>query len=236
MILYVKFMFAKFKNKQNINMITQYGYINVLIIVILSIILFTVSYFLENNILNIGLSSITLLFLIFSLNFFRDPERTSPNLDNVIVSPADGKVLLIKKVESNKYVNGEAWQVSVFMSPLNVHVNRIPIDGKVELVNYVKGEYLVAFHDKADERNERCEFGILSKFGKVFFTQVAGFVARRIVYEINEGDSVTMGKRFGMIKFGSRVDVVVSTDWNLKVKENDIVTAGESILFEHNDE
>lgn len=217
-------------------MITQYGYVNVLIIVILSIILFAVSYFLENNILRIGLSSFTLLFLLFSLNFFRDPDRTSPNLDNVIVSPADGKVLLIKKVESNKYVNGEAWQVSVFMSPLNVHVNRIPIDGKVELVNYVKGEYLVAFHDKADERNERSEIGILSKFGKVFFTQVAGFVARRIVYEINEGDSVTMGNRFGMIKFGSRVDVVVSTDWNLKVKENDIVTAGESILFEHNND
>ncbi|NCS89360.1 MAG: phosphatidylserine decarboxylase family protein, partial [Ignavibacteria bacterium] len=159
---------------------------------------------------------------------------TAPKLDNVVVSPADGKVLLIKKVESNKYINGEAWQVSVFMSPLNVHVNRIPIDGKVELVNYIKGDYLVAFHDKADERNERSEFGIISKYGKVFFTQVAGFVARRIVYELNEGDSVKMGKRFGMIKFGSRVDIVVSTDWDLKVKENDIVSSGESIIFEYN--
>ena len=215
-------------------MITNYGYINVIVVVILSILLFALSYFLENNILKIGISLLTLLFLLFTLYFFRDPERTAPDKDNVIVSPADGKVLLIKKVESNKYVNGEAWQVSIFMSPLNVHVNRIPIDGKVELVNYVKGEYLVAFHDKADERNERCEFGILSKYGKIFFTQVAGFVARRIIYELNEGDSVKMGNRFGMIKFGSRVDVVVSTDWELKVKENDIVTAGESILFEYN--
>ena len=215
-------------------MITKYGHINVALIAVISIILFVVSYLLENPYLSIAIASITLLFLIFTLYFFRDPDRSSPQLENVILSPADGKVLLIKKVESNKYVNGEAWQVSVFMSPLNVHVNRIPIDGKVELVNYVKGEYLVAFHDKADERNERSEIGILSKYGKVFYTQVAGFVARRIVYEIKEGDDVTMGNRFGMIKFGSRCDVIVSTDWELKAKENDIVTAGESILFEYN--
>lgn len=215
-------------------MITKYGYINVTLIAVISLILFIVSYFLENTYFRIGLASITLLFLIFTLYFFRDPERTPPKLDNVIVSPADGKVLLIKKVESNKYVSGEAWQVSVFMSPLNVHVNRIPIDGKVELVNYVKGEYLVAFHDKADERNERSEFGILSKYGKVFYTQVAGFIARRIVYDLKENDDVKMGNRFGMIKFGSRCDVIVSTDWDLKVKENDIVNAGETILFEYN--
>jgi phosphatidylserine decarboxylase len=215
-------------------MITKYGYINVTIIAIISLALLVGSYFIENAYTKIGIATIALLFLLFTLYFFRDPERTSPQLDNVVVSPADGKVLLIKKVESNKYVNGEAWQVSVFMSPLNVHVNRIPIDGKIELVNYVHGEYLVAFHDKADERNERSEFGILSKYGKVFFTQVAGFVARRIVYNLDEGDSVTMGNRFGMIKFGSRCDVIVSTDWELKVKENELVSAGETILFEYN--
>lgn len=215
-------------------MITKYGYKNVALIAVISFVLFIVSYFLGNEYIGIALAGITLLFLIFTLYFFRDPDRTSPQLENIILSPADGKVLLIKKVESNKYVSGEAWQISVFMSPLNVHVNRIPIDGKVELVNYVKGEYLVAFHDKADERNERCEFGILSKYGKVFYTQVAGFVARRIVYELKEGDKVKIGNRFGMIKFGSRCDVIVSTDWDLKVKENDIVTAGESILFEYN--
>lgn len=217
-------------------MITKYGYVNVTVISIVSLILFIVSFFVGNVYLRAGIIVITFLFLLFTLYFFRDPDRNTPNLDNIVVSPADGKVLLIKKVESNKFVTGEAYQVSVFMSPLNVHVNRIPIDGKVELVNYIKGEYLVAFHDKADERNERSEIGILSKFGKVFFTQVAGFVARRIVYDINVGDNVKMGKRFGMIKFGSRVDVVVSTDWQLKVKENDVVKAGESILFEYNHE
>jgi len=215
-------------------MITRYGHKNVVLIAMISIVLFFLSSYIENNYIGIALATITLIFLIFTLYFFRDPDRTSPQLENVILSPADGKVLLIKKVESNKYVSGEAWQVSIFMSPLNVHVNRIPITGKIELANYVKGEYLVAFHDKADERNERSEFGILSKFGKVFFTQVAGFVARRIVYEIKEGDDVKMGTRFGMIKFGSRCDIIVNTDWELKVKENDVVTAGESILFEIN--
>ena len=215
-------------------MITKYGYITAGIFVSISVIVFIFSFFIENNYLKITLSILSVLLFLFTLYFFRDPERTSPRLDNVIVSPADGKVLLVKKIESNNFVEGEAWQVSVFMSPLNVHVNRIPIDGVVKLVRYVKGEYLVAFHDKADERNERSEFGIMSKYGKVFFTQVAGFVARRIVYTLEEDDTVKMGKRFGMIKFGSRVDIIVNTDWDLKVKENDIVTAGESIIYEYN--
>ena len=118
------------------------------------------------------------------------------------------------------------------MSPLNVHVNRIPISGQVEYLEYFKGKYIAAFEDKASEENERAEFGIMSKFGKVFFTQVAGFIARRIVYEIKEGDSVTAGERFGMIKFGSRSDIVVSSDWLVKVKKDDNVRAGETILFE----
>jgi phosphatidylserine decarboxylase len=120
------------------------------------------------------------------------------------------------------------------MSPLNVHVNRIPIDGKVEYLKYHHGKYLAAFEDKASEVNERSEFGIISKYGKVFFTQVAGFVARRIVYEIKQGDSVHQGDRFGMIKFGSRVDVIVPFNWHEKVKKDDKVTAGETILFEIN--
>lgn len=215
-------------------MITKYGYITAGIFVSISVIVFIFSFFIENNYLKITLSILSVLLFLFTLYFFRDPERTSPRLDNVIVSPADGKVLLVKKIVSNNFVEGEAWQVSVFMSPLNVHVNRIPIDGVVKLVRYVKGKYLVAFHDKADERNERSEFGIMSKYGKVFFTQVAGFVARRIVYTLEEDDTVKMGKRFGMIKFGSRVDIIVNTNWDLKVKENDIVTAGESIIYEYN--
>jgi len=104
------------------------------------------------------------------------------------------------------------------MSPLDVHVNRIPIDGTVDYLNYVKGDYLVAFHEKADLRNERSEIGITGKYGKILFTQVAGFVARRIVYDIKQGDTVKAGNRFGMIKFGSRSDVIVHKGWKAKVK------------------
>ena len=217
-------------------MITNYGYVTIGIVAVISFLLIAVSIFINSNVLKIILILISALFLIFTIYFFRDPDRTSPTKDKILVSPADGKVILVKKVLADKYVEGDAWQISIFMSPLNVHVNRIPIDGKVEYLEYIKGEYLMAFHDKADERNERSEFGIMSKLGKVYFTQVAGFIARRIIYDIKIGDDVKMGERFGMIKFGSRVDVVVNTDWEPIVKEGDNVTAGESILFEYKHE
>ena len=122
------------------------------------------------------------------------------------------------------------------MSPLDVHVNRIPIDGTIDYFNYVKGDYLVAFHEKADVRNERSEIGITSRFGKVLFTQVAGFIARRIIFDIKKGDTVTAGKRFGMIKFGSRSDVIVPKGWKPMVKMGDKVKGGETILFEKIDD
>lgn len=217
-------------------MITKYGFLTAGIFISVAVLIFIASQFFGNSFFKYLLSLIAILLFLFTLYFFRDPERNVPNGDNIVVSPADGKVLLVKKIQGNDFVKGEAWQISIFMSPFNVHVNRIPIDGVVKLVRYIKGEYLMAFHDKADERNERAEFGIESKFGNVFYTQVAGFVARRIVYEIAENDTVKMGKRFGMIKFGSRVDVIVSNEWELKVKENDFVTAGESLLFEYSND
>lgn len=213
-------------------MITKYGYLTVGIISILVFLLIVLSFFIQNNYVKALLIALPILFLLFTINFFRDPERNAPNKKNVVVSPADGKVIIMKEINDNKFINGRAKQISIFMSPLNVHVNRIPIDGKVTYLKYHKGDYIMAFEDKASERNERSEFGIESKYGKVFFTQVAGFIARRIVYEIKEGDSVKMGNRFGMIKFGSRVDVIVSKDWKEKVSMNQSVKAGETILFE----
>lgn len=212
---------------------TKYGYSTIGIISIIVFILLAVAILSNNNYLRISLIVVAFFLLIFTLNFFRDPERTIPLKDNVIVSPADGRVILIKEVLEEKFINGKAWQISIFMSPLNVHVNRIPIDGKVEYLNYIRGDYLIAKEDKASLRNERAEFGIVSKYGKIFFTQVAGFIARRIIYEIKTGDEVKMGKRFGMIKFGSRVDVIVPINWKVNVKKGDKVTAGETILFEY---
>ncbi len=216
-------------------MITKYGYGTVGIIVVVCFVLIAAAILTDHPVLKYGLSIISVLILAFTLYFFRDPDRKIPDGNNIVLSPADGKVLLIKEISGHKFVEGDAQQISIFMSPFNVHVNRIPIDGTVEYLDYIEGEYLMAFHDKADERNERSEIGINSRQGKVFFTQVAGFIARRIIYNLEKGEQVIKGEKFGMIKFGSRVDVIVSNDWKIKVREGDNVTAGETVLYEKND-
>ncbi|MBK7230496.1 MAG: phosphatidylserine decarboxylase family protein [Ignavibacteriales bacterium] len=214
-------------------MFTKYGYNTMGIVFIVVFVLIAISIFLDNNFIRVPLLLLSAFLVVFTLNFFRDPERRVPNKSNVVVSPADGRILFVKDVIDEKFINGKAKLVSIFMSPLNVHVNRIPISGKVEYVKYIQGEYLAAFEDKASERNERNEIGITSPDGKVFFTQIAGFVARRIVSDLKVGDSVNIGNRFGMIKFGSRVDIIVPEQWQVKVKKDDNVTAGETILFEY---
>lgn len=212
-------------------MLTKYGYSTIGAVAIIVFIFIAIALLANSLPLRLIFSALAVALTIFTLNFFRDPERNTPPGDDFIVSPADGKVLLIKEVQENSFINGKGTQISVFMSPLNVHVNRIPIDGKVGLLRYVKGKYLVAFDDKASTENERSEIGIISKFGPVFFTQVAGYVARRIVYDLKEGDSVKIGTRFGMIKFGSRVDVIAPPAFEPVVKNGQITKAGETILF-----
>lgn len=214
-------------------MVTKYGYNTMGIVFIVVFILIVIIIFTSSNYVRIPLILLALFLIVFTLNFFRDPDRTVPNKSNIVVSPADGRVLFVKDVLDGKFLNSKAKMVSIFMSPLNVHVNRIPISGKVEYVKYIKGDYIAAFEDKASERNERNEIGITSSAGKVMFTQIAGFVARRIISDLKVGDSVNIGNRFGMIKFGSRVDIIVPVDWQVKVKKDDNVTAGETILFEY---
>src|SRR5664279_1921336 len=143
-------------------MFTKYGYTTIGIVAAVSIIIFFLGLYQHNGILKISLIILSVVLLIFTLSFFRDPDRKSPGKDNVVVSPADGRVLFVKEVDDNKYINGKAKQISIFMSPLNVHVNRIPIDGKVEYLKYHHGKYLAAFENKASEVNERSEFGINS--------------------------------------------------------------------------
>jgi phosphatidylserine decarboxylase len=214
-------------------MITRYGYdvyFTVLGICIVVVVLAVI--FLENGLFRYFAISLSAAALLFSTNFFRDPERTTPPIEKGVLSPADGKVIIVKEVEQLEYLGGRAMMVSVFMSPLNVHVNRNPITGTVEYLRYVPGEYFAAFEDKASEQNEQSIIGVKNKHGKVLFKQIAGFVARRIIYELKVGDSVTVGKRFGMIKFGSRVDVFVPVESRVKVKVGDRAVAGESVLAE----
>lgn len=212
-------------------MFTKYGYMTIGVVAVITLLLITLSFFVQNNPFKLIILFIAVSILFLTLNFFRDPERKTPNQDGIIVSPADGKVIVIRKNITNSFVGENCNQISIFMSPLNVHVNRIPISGKVEHLKYYEGKFIAAFEDKASENNERMETGIITDNGKVLFTQIAGFLARRIVNELKVGEKVIIGNRFGMIKFGSRVDIFVPDKWTPVVDMNENVYAGETILF-----
>ncbi len=168
----------------------------------------------------------------FHLWFFRDPERTPPaDASALLLAPADGKVVEIVEERDALYHDAVVRRISIFLSPLNVHVNRAPADGVIEFDRYVSGDYLVAWHPKASELNERSQLGLRHPSGtKVLFKQIAGAVARRVVYHVTVGDTLKAGERFGIVKFGSRMDVLVPLDIPVFVKVGDRVTAGETVL------
>ena len=171
--------------------------------------------------------------LVFTLYFFRDPERTPPAeaREDGLLAPADGRVVQVVEEPEPLYLDGPAQRVSIFLSPLDVHVNRVPARGIIEYVRYRPGDYLVAWHPKASEKNERSELGVRHPSGtKVLFKQIAGAVARRIEYHLAEGDTVAAGDRFGIVKFGSRMDVLVPPHVSLTVQEGQTVRAGESVI------
>lgn len=173
------------------------------------------------------------LAFLFCLNFFRDPARTPPADTDLLVSPADGTVLKIESLSSGPYMKEPHQKVSIFMSPFNVHVNRIPCDGKVEEVHYFPGKFFVASLDKASLENERNAIVLRTPQGrKVAFVQIAGLVARRIVCYLRENTPVSRGERYGMIRFGSRMEVCLPPEWKVLVKPGQKVFAGESSLAE----
>lgn len=212
-------------------MITKYGYDVVARVVVLVVFGSTLAWlFVDTPELRFGLCGLLVLFLVFTLGFFRDPERRTPEGSGLIVAPADGKVVMVKEVDEGEFLKSTGTQVSIFMSPLNVHVNRYPISGRVAYFEHIPGEYLVAFDEKSSVRNERTHIGIENEKGRVFFRQIAGFVARRIVAPIQIGGEAVAGQRFGMIKFGSRVDVIVPSGCEVKVHIGDRTVAGETVL------
>ena len=189
--------------------------------------------FISINWLQIVLFTILGVFLILILQFFRNPKRNTIKNDNHVLSPVDGKVVVIEEVYENEYFKENRLQVSVFMSPLNVHVTRYPIAGNVLFSKYHPGKYLVAWHPKASEENERTTVVVENyKYGKVLYRQIAGALARRIVNYAKDNDSVMQGDDSGFIKFGSRVDLFLPLDTNIKVSLNDKVRGGESIIAE----
>lgn len=168
--------------------------------------------------------------------FFRDPDRVSPEGEHLILSPADGVIVLIKEYEETAYLKEKATQISIFLSPLNVHVNRVPVSGKLEYLKYHPGKYLMAWNEHSSELNERADFGVRHSSGiKIFFKQITGFMARRIVYHIKEGDELAAGSRFGIMKFGSRMDVIVPAGVKIFAKEGDKTKAGVTVLGEIED-
>lgn len=213
--------------------LTRYGSDVLVVMTLLTLGLILVGLFIDIVWLQALLVALALFLGAFTLYFFRDPDRTVPDgarEEAIVISPADGKVVVVQNVQDDEYHMGPAQQISIFLSPLNVHVNRMPTTGVIDYYKYVKGKYLVAFNDKASELNERTHIGIKNGRIRVLFKQIAGAVARRIVCNVTVGDQVHVGDRFGMIKFGSRMDLLVPPEMVIEVKVGDIVVAGETIL------
>ena len=180
-----------------------------------------------------SLMIIILGFFILILQFFRNPKRHIRKDDSKVMSPVDGKVVVIEEVEEKEYFKDKRIQVSVFMSPLNVHVTRYPISGEIKFSKYHRGKYLVAWHPKASEENERTTVVVKNNlFGEVLYRQIAGALAKRIVNYAKVDTNVGQGNDSGFIKFGSRVDLFLPLDAKIKVSLNEKVRGGESIIAE----
>lgn len=166
----------------------------------------------------------------FVLYFFRDPERRSPERDDLVVAPADGRIVTVGVVDGEDFMAGPATRVTIFLSVFDVHVQRAPLAGRVGRYSYREGVYLPAWRTDASGRNESATLGFETAAGPVVVRQIAGLVARRIATYPREGDRVAKGERIGLIRFGSRVDLFVPPEWEVAVEPGDMVRAGESVM------
>jgi phosphatidylserine decarboxylase len=164
--------------------------------------------------------------------FFRDPERSGPRGERVVIAPADGKVVLIQEVDEPAFMGGPTKRVSIFMNVFNVHVNRYPVSGTVRYVKYNAGKFLNAAVEKSSLENEQMSVGIETPGGRVLVRQIAGLIARRIVTYSKEGERVEQAQRMGLIRFGSRVDVFLPPEAIIRVKVGDITIAGTTVIAE----
>ena len=200
-------------------------------VITLVVILLTVNFLMTSHpvlawIINIAM----IVLLIFILSFFRIPKRNHTEGEDVIVSPCDGTVVVIEEVEADEYFKDKRLQVSIFMSPLNVHVNRNPVTGEVLYSQYHPGKFLVAWHPKSSSDNERHSVVYRQHGKEMLVKQIAGALAKRIVNYLKPGDYVTQGAEMGFIKFGSRVDLLLPLDTKLEVKINQKVKGGVTVI------
>ncbi len=173
---------------------------------------------------------LSVIFFILIVQFFRDPHRETPVGDDLIIAPADGKVVVIEEVDEPEYLKTKCRQISIFMSPVNVHVNRYPTSGKVLYEKYHPGKYLVAWHPKSSTENERTTVVVEHPKGQVLFRQIAGALAKRIVNYAKVGHVAKAGAEYGFIKFGSRVDIYLPLECEINVELNQKTVGGETVV------
>ena len=199
--------------------------------VILLIAVLSIDFLIDLEWLAMSMQTVFIILYILVLQFFRNPSRKTIENDENVIAPVDGKVVVIEEVEETEFFKDKRLQVSIFMSPLNVHVTRYPISGSVKYSKYHPGKYLVAWHPKASTENERTTIVVENEsFGPVLYRQIAGAVAKRIVNYAVEGTEVTQGTDAGFIKFGSRVDLFLPIGTKINVSLNDKVKGGEQII------
>ena len=166
----------------------------------------------------------------FVFYFFRDPEREHPTGDGFVLSPGDGKIIDIREVNESSFVEGPCRRITIFLSVFNVHVQRAPVSGSVAHRAYRPGEYAVAWHPKASEKNEQSSLGLVTQGQRVLVRQIAGLIARRIVTYPEEGEQIARGNRIGLIRFGSRVDLFIPLDWPLTCSVGDKAIGGSTVF------
>ena len=201
--------------------------------IICAAIALSAEYFVLHKVIKTLLQVGALIVLILVLQFFRNPSRNTVLNENHLLSPVDGKVVIIEEVYEKEYFKDQRLQVSIFMSPINVHVTRYPMSGKINFSKYHPGKYLVAWHPKSSELNERTTIVVENEqFGEVLYRQIAGAVARRIVNYAEVGNTAVQGEDAGFIKFGSRVDVFLPAGTPVNVALDQVVRGGETIIAE----
>ena len=215
-------------------MLTPYGRDNAFVMLMIGAALMLLSLAPIPTYLEIVFLVFGVIVIAFTLNFFRDPERPVPAEakldDQLVVAPCDGTVTEILHIDHSADLGTPAIQISIFLSPLNLHVNRYPASGTIIRADYFPGKYLMAFNPKASTENERSEFVVENPVGRVLYRQITGFLARRIVFDTTLGDVVRKGDRFGMMKFGSRMDVVVASTSEILVRPGQRVVSSATIL------
>ncbi|HEY8936039.1 MAG TPA: phosphatidylserine decarboxylase family protein [Cyclobacteriaceae bacterium] len=190
-------------------------------------------FFPASALLQNGFIVVSIIFYLLILQFFRNPIFNIEKNDKNVIAPADGKVVVIEETEETEYLKGRRKQVSIFMSPVNVHVNRMPVGGVISFFKYHPGKYLVAWHPKSSTENERTTVVVKTSKGvEILFRQIAGALARRIKWYVKEGQQLNQGDEFGFIKFGSRVDIFLPLDAKINVKIGDITKGGRTVIAE----